>query len=223
MTQQGNGPHPVGGRHPPAFGEFFTARGHLAPPPASLVPAGDPSVLFIIGRHQQFKPDYLGVDTPPARRPPTTCQRCFRTSDIENVGRTARHLTFFEMLGNFSTGIYFKREAIAWALEFSYAARHRPDAREGQRLRRRRAGAGRRRGDRHLEVPRLHRGRHRAPRARRQLLGARPAPTGPCGPCSELYYDMGAQFGCGRPHCGPGCECDPSPNQTGTWSSCSTR
>ena len=101
-----------------AFGEFFEAHGHLSPPPASLVPAGDPSVLFTTAGMQQFKPYYLGVDTPPSRRL-TTCQRCFRTSDIENVGRTARHLTFFEMLGNFSIGDYFKTDAIAWALEFS--------------------------------------------------------------------------------------------------------
>ena len=171
MTQARNGPTLSSAALRRAFGEFFEARGHLAPPPASLVPAGDPSVLFTTAGMQQFKPYYLGVDTPPAARL-TTCQRCFRTSDIENVGRTARHLTFFEMLGNFSIGDYFKREAIAWALEFSDQIGDRPGARQGQRVRRRRAGARRRRSDRHLEVARLHRRRHRASRARRQLLGA---------------------------------------------------
>lgn len=100
------------------FREFFVARGHLAAEAASLVPAGDVSVLFTTAGMQQFKPYYLGVETPPATRL-TTCQRCFRTSDIENVGKTGRHLTFFEMLGNFSFGDYFKTDAIRWGLEFS--------------------------------------------------------------------------------------------------------
>ena len=100
------------------FREFFVAHGHLAGEPASLVPAGDASVLFTTAGMQQYKPYYLGVETPPATRM-TTCQRCFRTSDIENVGKTARHLTFFEMLGNFSFGDYFKADAIQWALELS--------------------------------------------------------------------------------------------------------
>ena len=100
------------------FRDFFADRGHIVGEPASLVPAGDASVLFTTAGMQQFKPYYLGVETPPATRM-TTCQRCFRTSDIENVGKTARHLTFFEMLGNFSFGSYFKAEATEWALEFS--------------------------------------------------------------------------------------------------------
>ena len=98
--------------------DFFAARGHLVGEPAKLVPAGDPSVLFTTAGMQQYKPYYLGTATPPARRMATS-QRCFRTSDIENVGHTARHLTFFEMLGNFSFGDYFKAEAMTWALELS--------------------------------------------------------------------------------------------------------
>jgi alanyl-tRNA synthetase len=163
-------------------------------------------VLFTTAGMQQFKPYYLGVDTPPARRL-TTCQRCFRTSDIENVGRTARHETFFEMLGNFSIGDYFKREAIAWALEFS-------DQLGIDRARVRVSVFG---GDEQVpvddealaiwkshgfgddEIARLGRGDN--------FWGPAGA-TGPCGPCSELYYDMGEEFGCGRPDCGPGCECD---------------
>ncbi|MGD0997035.1 MAG: alanine--tRNA ligase-related protein, partial [Thermoleophilia bacterium] len=92
MTQARNAPTLSSAAIRRAFAEFFEARGHLSPPPASLVPAGDPSVLFTTAGMQQFKPYYLGVDTPPAGRL-TTCQRCFRTSDIENVGRTARHET----------------------------------------------------------------------------------------------------------------------------------
>ncbi len=206
MTQQGNRPHLSAADIRRAFGEFFMARGHLAPPPASLVPAGDPSVLFTTAGMQQFKPYYLGVDTPPARRL-TTCQRCFRTSDIENVGRTARHLTFFEMLGNFSIGDYFKREAIGWALEFS-------DELGIDRSRVKVSVFG---GDEQVpaddeaiaiwksygftdaDIVHLGRGDN--------FWGPAGA-TGPCGPCTELYYDMGEQYGCGQPDCGPGCECD---------------
>ena len=99
------------------FRDFFVARGHLAGEPAGLVPAGDASVLFTTAGMQQYKPYFLGVETPPSMRI-TTCQRSFRTSDVENVGKTARHLTFFEMLGNFSLGDYFKEGAIelAWKL-----------------------------------------------------------------------------------------------------------
>ena len=185
-----------------AFGEFFEAHGHLSPPPASLVPAGDPSVLFTTAGMQQFKPYYLGVDTPPSRRL-TTCQRCFRTSDIENVGRTARHLTFFEMLGNFSIGDYFKRDAIAWALEFSdqlgiprsrvkvsvFGGDEQVPADDEA------IGIWKAHGFTDADIVHLGRGDN--------FWGPAGA-TGPCGPCTELYFDMGEEFGCGRPDCGPG-------------------
>ncbi len=189
-----------------AFEEFFVARDHLTPPPASLVPAGDPSVLFTTAGMQQFKPYYLGVDTPPGPRL-TTCQRCFRTSDIENVGHTARHNTFFEMLGNFSIGDYFKADAIAWAIEFSRElgvdfARVKvsvfggddqvPADDEAIAL-------WKSHGFTDNDIVRL---------GRSDNFWGPAGPTGPCGPCSELYFDMGEELGCGRPDCGPGCECD---------------
>jgi alanyl-tRNA synthetase len=189
-----------------AFEAFFVARGHATPEPASLVPAGDPSVLFTTAGMQQFKPYYLGVETPPAGRL-TTCQRCFRTSDIENVGKTARHLTFFEMLGNFSIGDYFKAESIAWALEFC--------GEMGVDLDRVKVSVFG--GDDQVPVDDesialwhehgfgddkiVHLGRG-------DNFWGPAGPTGPCGPCSELYYDMGPEVGCGRPDCAPGCECD---------------
>jgi len=188
------------------FLEFFAARGHLVGEPASLVPAGDPSVLFTTAGMQQFKPYYLGVETPPATRI-TTCQRCFRTSDIENVGRTGRHLTFFEMLGNFSFGDYFKDEAIAWALELS----------DELGVDRSRVWVSVFGGDAQVpaddEAAALWQ-KHGFPAERILRLGRKdnfwgPAgPTGPCGPCSELYFDFGPEVGCGRPDCAPGCDCD---------------
>ncbi len=188
------------------FREFFVERGHLSGAPASLVPAGDTSVLFTTAGMQQYKPYYLGVETPPATRI-TTCQRCFRTSDIENVGKTARHLTFFEMLGNFSFGDYFKADAIAWSLDLSDAL-----------------GVDRGKvwvsvfgGDAQVpadeEAVALWKS-HGFPDERIVRLGRKdnfwgPAgPTGPCGPCSELYYDFGPEVGCDDPDCAPGCDCD---------------
>ncbi len=188
------------------FRDFFVEKGHLAAEPASLVPAGDVSVLFTTAGMQQYKSYYLGVDTPPATRI-TTCQRCFRTSDIENVGKTARHLTFFEMLGNFSFGDYFKTEALEWALELSD-----------------RFGIDRGKvwvsifgGDDQVpaddEAVELWKS-HGFSDGRIIRLGRKdnfwgPAgPTGPCGPCSELYYDFGPEMGCDDPDCAPGCDCD---------------
>ena len=188
------------------FRDFFVARGHLAGEPAGLVPAGDSSVLFTSAGMQQYKPYYLGVETPPATRM-TTAQRCFRTNDIENVGRTARHLTFFEMLGNFSFGDYFKTEAVEWALELS----------DEFGIDRTRVWVTVFGGDEAVpaddEAVALWVS-HGIPDERIVRLGRNDnfwgpvGPTGPCGPCSELYFDMGPDVGCGRPECAPGCECD---------------
>jgi alanyl-tRNA synthetase len=188
------------------YRDFFVAHGHQSGVPAGLVPAGDASVLFTTAGMQQYKPYYLGVETPPARRM-TTCQRCFRTSDIENVGHTARHLTFFEMLGNFSFGDYFKTDAIAWALDLS----------DQLGLDRDRIWVSVFGGDEQVpaddEAIAIWKS-HGVPEERIVRLGRGdnfwgPAgPTGPCGPCSELYYDFGPEHGCGRPDCAPGCECD---------------
>jgi alanyl-tRNA synthetase len=188
------------------FRDFFVEKGHLAGEPASLVPAGDASVLFTTAGMQQYKSYYLGVDTPPATRI-TTCQRCFRTSDIENVGKTARHLTFFEMLGNFSFGDYFKAEAIAWALELS----------DRYGIDRSRVWVSVFGGDDQVPVDdeavalwESHGfGAERIIRLGRKDNFWGPAgPTGPCGPCSELYYDFGPEAGCDDPDCAPGCDCD---------------
>lgn len=188
------------------YREFFVARGHLPGEPASLVPAGDASVLFTTAGMQQFKPYFLGVETPPAARI-TTCQRSFRTSDIENVGKTARHLTFFEMLGNFSFGDYFKAEAIEWSLELS----------DRLGIPRDRVWVSVFGGDDQVppddEAVALWKAHgftdERIVRLSRSDNFWGPAgPTGPCGPCSELYYDFGPEVGCREPGCAPGCECD---------------
>ena len=169
---------------------------------------------------QQYKPYYLGVETPPATRM-TTCQRCFRTSDIENVGKTARHLTFFEMLGNFSFGDYFKAEAIAWALELSDQLGIDREQGLGQRLRRRRPGAGGRRGRRAVEVARLRRRPHRPPRAQRQLLGARRAHRAVRALLGALLR-LRPRDGLRRPRLRPAATATAS-SSTGTSCSCSTR
>ncbi len=186
--------------------DFFAARGHLIGEPASLVPAGDASVLFTTAGMQQYKPYFLGVEKPPSTRI-TTVQRSFRTSDIENVGKTARHLTFFEMLGNFSFGDYFKAEAIAWSLELS----------DQFGIERDRVWVSVFGGDEQVpadeEAVEIWRS-HGFPPERIVRLGRSdnfwgPAgPTGPCGPCSELYLDLGPELSCGNADCAPGCDCD---------------
>ena len=174
--------------------------------PASLVPAGDASVLFTTAGMQQYKPYFLGIETPPSTRI-TTCQRSFRTSDVENVGKTARHLTFFEMLGNFSFGDYFKAEAIQWSLELSdqlgiprdkvwvsvFGGDDQvPADEEAVQLWKAHGFADER-------IVRL---------GRSDNFWGPAGPTGPCGPCSELYYDFGPEMGCDDPDCKPGCDCD---------------
>ena len=188
------------------YRDFFVAHGHLAGEPASLVPAGDASVLFTTAGMQQYKRYFLGVETPPSTRI-TTCQRSFRTSDIENVGKTARHLTFFEMLGNFSFGDYFKAEAIEWALELSdqlgidrskvwvsvFGGDSQVPADDEA------VAMWKSHGFTDDRIVRLGRGDN---------FWGPAGPTGPCGPCSELYYDFGPEMGCDDPECKPGCDCD---------------
>ena len=191
------------------FLSFFESKGHLRRPSASLVPATyDPSVLLTTAGMQPLKPYFLGLEEPPARLL-TTVQKCFRTTDIDEVGLTARHLTFFEMLGNFSLGEYFKDGAADLAWEF--VTGH-------MRLDRERLWATVFAGD-----PELGLGEDAVAVAAWERIGIPPdritrlprsenfwqaGPTGPCGPCSELYYDRGREQGCDRPDCAPGCECD---------------
>ncbi|MFA9375829.1 MAG: alanine--tRNA ligase [Lachnotalea sp.] len=185
--------------------EFFEGKGHLAMNSFSLVPHNDNSLLIINSGMAPLKPYFTGQEIPPRNRV-TTCQKCVRTGDIENVGKTARHLTFFEMLGNFSFGDYFKHEAIAWSWEFLTqvigldAQRLYPsiycEDEEAFDIWTNEIGID---GSRITRFYRDENGdcdnfwEHGA---------------GPCGPCSEIYYDRGIKYGCGQPDCKVGCECD---------------
>ncbi len=179
---------------------FFESKGHLRMNSFSLVPQNDKSLLLINAGMAPLKPYFTGQEIPPRRRV-TTCQKCIRTGDIENVGKTARHGTFFEMLGNFSFGDYFKHEAIAWSWEFlTQVVGMDPD-----RL-----------------YPSIYQDDDEAFDIWNKEIGI-PAErifrfgkadnfwehgAGPCGPCSEIYYDRGPQYGCGKPGCTVGCDCD---------------
>ena len=179
---------------------FFESKGHLRLPSFSLVPENDASLLLINAGMAPLKPYFTGKQTPPKSRV-TTCQKCIRTPDIERVGKTARHGTFFEMLGNFSFGDYFKHEATAWAWEFITKV---------------------------LEVPvdklwvTIYLDDDEAFDIWTKEVGVDPSRivrmgkednfweigTGPCGPCSEIYFDRGPEAGCGSPDCKLGCDCD---------------
>jgi len=192
-----------------AFLSYFESKGHLRQPSGSLVPATyDPSVLLTTAGMQPLKPYFLGLATAPSKRL-TTAQKCFRATDIDSVGLTARHLTFFEMLGNFSIGDYFKDGAIDLAWEFVTEHMRLP----GEKL-----WATVFAGD-----PELRLGRDEVAVTGWMRVGIpaerivdlprsenfwQAGPTGPCGPCSEVYYDRGPEGGCGRPSCAPGCDCD---------------
>jgi alanyl-tRNA synthetase len=187
------------------FLDYFAARGHAIVPSAPLVPRADPTLLFTNAGMVQFKDVFLGTDVRPYRRA-TTAQKCVRAggkhNDLENVGRTARHHTFFEMLGNFSFGDYFKAEAIAYAWEFVTETLGLPaeglwatvyqDDEEAFGL-----------WQRIADLP-----ASRVVRLGKQDNFWSMGETGPCGPCSELVIDQGPAFGCGRPTCAVGCECD---------------
>ena len=190
------------------FLSFFETKGHLRLPSFSLIPQNDASLLLINSGMAPMKPFFTGEQEPPRHRV-TTCQKCIRTGDIENIGKTARHGTYFEMLGNFSFGDYFKRDAIHWAWEFLTS----PEwvGLEADRL-----------------YPSVFAGNETTPaddeafRIWNEEIGI-PAErifkfgkednfwehgSGPCGPCSEIYYDRGEQWGCGKPGCTVGCDCD---------------
>ena len=184
------------------FLTFFESKGHLRLPSFPLVPENDPSLLLINAGMAPMKPWFKGEEEPPRRRV-CTCQKCIRTGDIENIGHTARHGTYFEMLGNFSFGDYFKHEAIAWTWEFLtdpkwvglekdrlYPSVYQEDD----------------------EAFNIWRDEVGIPEDRIYRMGKEDNfwehGSGPCGPCSEVYYDRGEEFGCGSPDCKPGCDCD---------------
>lgn len=187
------------------FLEFFESKEHLAMKSFSLVPHNDNSLLLINAGMAPLKPYFTGQEIPPKRRV-TTCQKCIRTGDIENVGKTARHLTFFEMLGNFSFGDYFKHEAIAWSWEFLTKVLRL----EEERLYPSIYGED----DEAFEIWNKEIGipAEKITRFYRDEDGKCDNfwehGAGPCGPCSEIYYDRGEAYGCGKPDCRVGCDCD---------------
>ncbi len=182
------------------FLEFFESKEHLKMKSFSLVPHNDNSLLLINSGMAPLKPYFTGQEIPPRRRV-TTCQKCIRTGDLENVGKTARHGTFFEMLGNFSFGDYFKQEAIAWCWEFLTEV----VGLDADRL-----------------YPSIYEEDEEAYEIWTKEIGIAPERiyrfgkednfwehgSGPCGPCSEVYYDRGEKYGCGKPGCTVGCDCD---------------
>jgi len=180
--------------------KFFEGKGHLRLPSFSLIPQNDPSLLLINSGMAPLKPYFTGKEEPPRRRV-TTCQKCIRTPDIENVGKTARHGTFFEMLGNFSFGDYFKKEAIPWAWEFVTEDLKIPVDRLWVSIYEE--------DDEAFEIWNKDVG---VPAERIVRMGKKDNfwehGTGPCGPCSEIYFDRGVERGCGKPDCKVGCDCD---------------
>ena len=184
------------------FLRFFETKGHLRLPSFSLIPQDDASLLLINSGMAPMKPYFKGDKEPPRHRV-CTCQKCIRTGDIENIGKTARHGTYFEMLGNFSFGDYFKHEAIAWSWEFLTS----PDwvGLDPDRL----YPSVYEKDDEAFNIWRDEIG---IPESRITRLGKDDNfwehGSGPCGPCSEIYFDRGEEYGCGKPDCAPGCDCD---------------
>ena len=182
------------------FLDFFESKGHLKMKSFSLVPHNDKSLLLINSGMAPLKPYFTGAEIPPRRRV-TTCQKCIRTGDIENVGKTARHGTFFEMLGNFSFGDYFKDEAIHWSWEFLTEV----VGLDPQRL----YPSVYLEDDEAFDIWNKEIG---IPKDRIFKFGKEDNfwehGAGPCGPCSEIYYDRGEKYGCGKPGCTVGCDCD---------------
>lgn len=182
------------------FLEFFESKDHLRLKSASLIPENDKSLLLINSGMAPLKPYFTGQKTPPHKRV-TTCQKCIRTPDIERVGKTDRHGTFFEMLGNFSFGDYFKDEAIKWAWEFCTEWIKLPEDKLWITIYED--------DDEALEIWHKKIG---IPKEKIVRMGKEDnfweIGLGPCGPCSEIYYDRGEKYGCGSPDCAVGCECD---------------
>ena len=185
-----------------AYLSFFESKGHLRLQSFPLIPQGDKSLLLINSGMAPMKKYFTGEEIPPRRRV-TTCQKCIRTPDLDRVGHTARHGTFFEMLGNFSFGDYFKNEAIAWSWEFLTSKEWLAIPED-------------------LLWPSVYEHDEEAYALWRDVIGVPEAHivklgkadnfwehgTGPCGPCSEIYFDRGIKYGCGSPDCKPGCDCD---------------
>ena len=182
------------------FLDFFESKGHYVGKSSSLIPNNDKSLLLINSGMAPLKNYFSGVEVPPSRRM-STCQKCIRTGDIENVGKTARHGTFFEMMGNFSFGDYFKTEAITWAWEFIREHLEIPEDKLWVTV--------------YLDDDQAHDFWEKeigVPADRIVRLGKDDnfweIGLGPCGPCSEIYFDRGEKYGCGSPDCKPGCDCD---------------
>lgn len=182
------------------FKEFYESKGHLARHSFPLVPEKDKSLLLINSGMAPFKPYFAGLETPPSKRM-TSCQKCVRTGDIENVGYTSRHGTFFEMLGSFSFGDYFKEQSLIWGWEFITQVLQMPQDN---------LWASVYEGD--DEAYDIWKDKIGIPEERIVRLGKEDnfweIGVGPCGPCSEIYFDRGEAFGCDNPDCKPGCECD---------------
>jgi alanyl-tRNA synthetase len=182
-----------------AFLSFFAEKGHRIMPSSSLIPHGDPTLLLTSAGMVPFKPYFLGVESPPNRRL-ASCQKCFRTTDIESVG-DPHHLTFFEMLGNFSIGDYFKKEAIGWGWEFVTRRLELPPARmwitifldDDEAF-----GYWREVGIPEDRILRF---------GEKDNFWGPAGNSGPCGPCSEIHYDLGEEVSCRKPTCAPGCDC----------------
>ena len=182
------------------FLKFFESKDHYLQKSASLVPHNDKSLLLINSGMAPLKNYFAGVEVPPSKRM-TTCQKCIRTGDIENVGKTARHGTFFEMLGNFSFGDYFKRESVRWGWEFVTEHLNIPEDRIWVTVYEK--------DDDAFDLWEKEMG---FPKERIVRLGKDDnfweIGIGPCGPCSEIYFDRGVEYGCDNPDCKPGCDCD---------------
>ena len=182
------------------FLEFFESKGHLAHESFSLVPEKDKSLILINSGMAPLKPYFAGLETPPRKRM-TTCQKCIRTGDIENIGYTDRHGTFFEMLGNFSFGDYFKEQSLEWGWEFITEYLKLPKERVWATV-----------YENDDEAYAIWRDKIGMPEERIVRLGKDDnfweIGIGPCGPCSEIYFDRGPEYGCGKPDCKPGCDCD---------------